>query len=146
MPYACANVRNAHNLLGCKGLAARHWEETTLSLLWGQLTGVTDSETCSWVVSMRWSEDMFSVLNKSSEDLVVANRIRDIIEKTLHSCLFLIKYLINSWNPLLIWYEIELYLKHTIENFFRILFCFDAITAFLLKTLLRHKSISLCLS
>jgi len=67
-----------------KGLASRYWEETLLALIGGQFTGVTEGEICGAVVSIRYSEDIVSIWNKNSDDMVVTDRIRDAMKKILH--------------------------------------------------------------
>jgi len=66
-----------------KGLASRYWEEIVLSMIGGQLTGIPDGEICGAVVSIRYSEDILGVWNRSSSDRELTERIRDAIKKVL---------------------------------------------------------------
>lgn len=66
-----------------KGLASRYWEEIVLAIL-GQQFPVPDGEICGAVISIRYSEDIVSVWNKTSNDRDITERIRDAIKKVLH--------------------------------------------------------------
>jgi len=66
-----------------KGLASRYWEEIVLAIL-GQQFPVPDGEICGAVISIRYSEDIVSVWNKTSNDRDITERIRDGIKKVLH--------------------------------------------------------------
>lgn len=66
-----------------KGLASRYWEEVILCLIGGQFTGVPDGEICGAVLSVRYSEDILAVWNKSATDRETIDRIRDIMKKVL---------------------------------------------------------------
>jgi len=66
-----------------KGLASRYWEEVILALLGGQFPGVPDGEVCGAVVSIRYSEDIVSVWNKTANDREIADRVRDAIKRIL---------------------------------------------------------------
>ena len=46
--------------------------------------GVPDSEICGAVVSIRFSEDIVSVWNKTANDREIADRVRDAIKRILH--------------------------------------------------------------
>lgn len=65
-----------------KGLASRYWEETLLALIGGQFPD--EGEICGAVVSIRYSEDIVSIWNKSADDRQVTERIRDAMKKILH--------------------------------------------------------------
>ena len=67
-----------------KGLASRYWEEVMLALLGGQFPGVPEGEVCGAVVSIRYSEDIVSVWNKTANDREIADRVRDAIKRILH--------------------------------------------------------------
>mmetsp|Transcript_28460 Transcript_28460/g.37924 ORF Transcript_28460/g.37924 Transcript_28460/m.37924 type:complete len:249 (-) Transcript_28460:115-861(-) len=66
-----------------KGLASRYWEEVILALIGGQFPGVPDGEICGAVVSIRYSEDIVSVWNKTANDREMTERLRDAIKKIL---------------------------------------------------------------
>lgn len=66
-----------------KGLASRYWEETILALIGGQFTGVPDGEICGAVVSIRYSEDILGIWNRTSSDRDITERIREAIKKIL---------------------------------------------------------------
>lgn len=66
-----------------KGLASRYWEEVILALIGGQFPGVPDGEVCGAVVSIRYSEDIVSVWNRSANDRDVTERLRDAIKRIL---------------------------------------------------------------
>jgi len=67
-----------------KGLASRYWEEVILALIGSQFTGIPDGEVCGAVVSIRYSEDIVSVWNKTANDRDVVERLRDAIKRILH--------------------------------------------------------------
>lgn len=66
-----------------KGLASRYWEEIILALIGCQFTGMNPEEICGAVVSIRHSEDIISVWNKTSSDLEITQRLRDHIKRIL---------------------------------------------------------------
>merc|ERR1711971_674941 len=66
-----------------KGLASRYWEEVILALIGGQFPGITDGEICGLVISIRYSEDILGIWNKSASDRDVVDRLRDAIKKVL---------------------------------------------------------------
>ena len=66
-----------------KGLASRYWEEVILALIGGQFTGVPETEICGVVVSIRHSEDILGIWNKTSSDSGLVERLRDAIKKVL---------------------------------------------------------------
>jgi len=66
-----------------KGLASRYWEEIMLALIGSQFLGIPDGEICGAVLSVRYSEDILGVWNKSSNDMDMVQRIRDGIKKIL---------------------------------------------------------------
>ena len=66
-----------------KGLASRYWEEIILALIGGQFSGVPDGEICGAVVSVRFSEDIIGIWNRTSNDRDLIDRIRDAIKKIL---------------------------------------------------------------
>merc|ERR1711971_271722 len=59
-----------------KGLASRYWEEVILALIGGQFPGITDGEICGLVISIRYSEDILGIWNKSASDRDVVDRLR----------------------------------------------------------------------
>lgn len=65
-----------------KGLASRYWEEVILALL-GQQFPAPDGEICGAVISIRYSEDIISIWNKTSSDRDTTDRLRDAIKKVL---------------------------------------------------------------
>ncbi len=67
-----------------KGLASRYWEEIILALIGCQFHGIPHGEVCGAVVSIRYSEDIVSVWNKTASDREVTERLRDCIKKILH--------------------------------------------------------------
>mmetsp|Transcript_24982 Transcript_24982/g.31457 ORF Transcript_24982/g.31457 Transcript_24982/m.31457 type:complete len:245 (+) Transcript_24982:106-840(+) len=66
-----------------KGLASRYWEEIVLGLVGCQFTGIPYNEVCGAVVSIRYSEDIVSVWNKTAHDREITERLRDCIKKIL---------------------------------------------------------------
>ena len=66
-----------------KGLASRYWEEIVLALIGGQFLGVPDGEICGAVVSIRYSEDILGIWNRTSTDRDITERLRDAIKKVL---------------------------------------------------------------
>jgi translation initiation factor 4E len=66
-----------------KGLSSRYWEEVILALIGGQFLGVPDGEICGAVLSIRYSEDILGVWNKSATERELIDRIRDAIKKVL---------------------------------------------------------------
>jgi translation initiation factor 4E len=66
-----------------KGLASRYWEEVVLALIGGQFSGVPEGEICGLVVSIRYSEDILGVWNKTASDRDMIERIHDAIKKVL---------------------------------------------------------------
>jgi len=66
-----------------KGLSSRYWEEVMLALIGGQFTGVTEGEVCGVVVSIRYSEDILAVWNKTATDREITERIREALRKIL---------------------------------------------------------------
>ena len=65
-----------------KGLASRYWEEVILAIL-GQQFPAPDGEVCGAVISIRYSEDIISIWNKTSSDRDTTDRLRDAIKKVL---------------------------------------------------------------
>lgn len=65
-----------------KGLASRYWEEVILALIGCQFTGMPANEVCGAVVSIRYSEDIVSVWNKTI-DRDITDRLRDGIKRIL---------------------------------------------------------------
>lgn len=65
-----------------KGLASRYWEEVILALIGCQFTGIPVNEVCGVVVSIRYSEDIVSVWNRTN-DREVTDRLRDGIKRIL---------------------------------------------------------------
>lgn len=66
-----------------KGLASRYWEEVILALIGGQFAGVPDGEICGLVVSIRYSEDILGIWNRTSSDREIVERLRDAIKRVL---------------------------------------------------------------
>jgi translation initiation factor 4E len=66
-----------------KGLASRYWEEIILALIGCQFTGVPVQELCGAVLSVRYSEDILGVWNRTAADRDKVERIRDSIKKIL---------------------------------------------------------------
>ena len=66
-----------------KGLASRYWEEIILAMIGGQFLGVPDGEVCGVVISIRYSEDILGIWNKTSTDRDITERLRDAIKKIL---------------------------------------------------------------
>lgn len=66
-----------------KGLASRYWEEIVLGLIGCQFQGIPYNEVCGAVVSIRYSEDIVSVWNKTANDREITERLRDCIKKIL---------------------------------------------------------------
>ena len=65
-----------------KGLSSRYWEEIILALIGGQF-GLPDGEVCGAVLSVRYSEDILGVWNKTANDREVVERLRDSIRRCL---------------------------------------------------------------
>lgn len=65
-----------------KGLSSRYWEEIILALIGGQF-GVPDGEVCGAVLSVRYSEDILGVWNKTANDREIVERLRDSIRRCL---------------------------------------------------------------
>ena len=54
-----------------------------LALIGGQFAGIPEGESCGVVVSIRYSEDMLGIWNKTSTDRELSERIREAIKKVL---------------------------------------------------------------
>lgn len=65
-----------------KGLASRYWEEVILALIGCQFTGIPANEVCGAVVSIRYSEDIVSIWNRTN-DREITERLRDGIKRIL---------------------------------------------------------------
>jgi len=65
-----------------KGLASRYWEEVILALIGCQFTGIPANEVCGAVVSIRYSEDIVSIWNKTN-DREITEKLRDGIKRIL---------------------------------------------------------------
>jgi translation initiation factor 4E len=66
-----------------KGLASRYWEEIILALIGHQFSAIPDGEICGAVLSVRYSEDILGVWNRTASDRDMVERIRDAIKKVL---------------------------------------------------------------
>jgi len=66
-----------------KGLASRYWEEVILALIGGQFPGIPDGEICGAVVSIRYSEDILGIWNRTANDRDIVERLRDAIKRVL---------------------------------------------------------------
>jgi translation initiation factor 4E len=66
-----------------KGLASRYWEEVVLALIGGQFPGIPDGEICGLVISIRYSEDILGIWNRSAGDRDMVDRLRDAVKKVL---------------------------------------------------------------
>lgn len=66
-----------------KGLASRYWEEIVLAMIGGQFLGVPDGEVCGAVISIRYSEDILGIWNRTAADRDITERLRDAIKKIL---------------------------------------------------------------
>ena len=66
-----------------KGLASRYWEEVILALIGGQFPGIPDGEICGLVISIRYSEDILGIWNRSAHDREMIDRLRDAIKRVL---------------------------------------------------------------
>eukprot|EP00339_Tiarina_fusa_P010393 CAMPEP_0117050264 /NCGR_PEP_ID=MMETSP0472-20121206/34700_1 /TAXON_ID=693140 ORGANISM="Tiarina fusus, Strain LIS" /NCGR_SAMPLE_ID=MMETSP0472 /ASSEMBLY_ACC=CAM_ASM_000603 /LENGTH=243 /DNA_ID=CAMNT_0004763971 /DNA_START=67 /DNA_END=798 /DNA_ORIENTATION=+ len=66
-----------------KGLASRYWEEVILAFIGAQFPGVPDGEICGLVLSIRYSEDILGIWNKTSTEKEIVDRIRDAIKRVL---------------------------------------------------------------
>jgi len=66
-----------------KGLASRYWEEVVLALIGGQFPGVPDGEICGLVISIRYSEDILGIWNRSAGDRDMVDRLREAVKKVL---------------------------------------------------------------
>lgn len=68
-----------------KGLASRYWEEIILALIGSQFVThpLTEGEVCGVVVSIRYSEDIVSVWNRTANDRDITDRLREVIKRVL---------------------------------------------------------------
>lgn len=66
-----------------KGLASRYWEEVVLAMIGGQFPGIPDGEICGLVISIRYSEDILGIWNRSAGDRDMVDRLRDAVKKVL---------------------------------------------------------------
>ena len=66
-----------------QGLSSRYWEEICFALIGGQFQGVPDGEVCGAVLSVRYSEDILGIWNKSANDREIVERLRDAIRRCL---------------------------------------------------------------
>jgi len=66
-----------------KGLASRYWEEIILALIGGQFPGVSSTEICGAVLSLRYSEDILAVWNHTAAEKEPVEKIRDAMRKIL---------------------------------------------------------------
>ncbi|KAH6573277.1 hypothetical protein BASA61_003751 [Batrachochytrium salamandrivorans] len=64
-----------------KGIASRYWEDLLLAIIGDQFD--VGDEICGVVVSIRHSEDIISLWNKSAEDGRTNLRIRDTLKRVL---------------------------------------------------------------
>ncbi|KAG2236391.1 hypothetical protein INT48_008373 [Thamnidium elegans] len=64
-----------------KGLASRYWESLVLAIIGDQFD--VNDEICGAVLSIRGSEDIISVWNKTSSNAKINLKIRDTIKKHL---------------------------------------------------------------
>ncbi|KAI8974317.1 translation initiation factor eIF 4e-like domain-containing protein [Pilobolus umbonatus] len=65
-----------------KGLADRYWESLVLAIIGDQFD--VNDEICGLVLSIRGSEDIISVWNKTASDGKIYLKIRDTIKKHLN--------------------------------------------------------------
>ncbi|KAI8967950.1 translation initiation factor eIF 4e-like domain-containing protein [Mycotypha africana] len=65
-----------------KGLASRYWESLVLAIIGDQFD--VEDEICGLVLSIRGSEDIISVWNKTSSNGKINLKIRDTIKKYLN--------------------------------------------------------------
>ena len=63
--------------------SSRYWEEITLALIGQQFLGVPDGEIVGAVLSVRYSEDILGIWNRSAGDRDYIEKIRDAIKKIL---------------------------------------------------------------
>ncbi|KTW32384.1 uncharacterized protein T551_00474 [Pneumocystis jirovecii RU7] len=66
-----------------KGVAVRYWEQLVMAIVGDQFWNIGD-ELCGAVLSIRNSEDLISVWNKSSDNGRVNLKIRDFIKQVLN--------------------------------------------------------------
>ncbi|KAG5438791.1 hypothetical protein PCANB_002511 [Pneumocystis canis] len=66
-----------------KGVAVRYWEQLVMAIVGDQFCNIGD-ELCGAVLSIRSSEDLISVWNKSSDNGRVNLKIRDLIKQVLN--------------------------------------------------------------
>lgn len=66
-----------------KGVAVRYWEDLVLAIVGDQFWNIGD-ELCGAVLSIRNSEDLISVWNKSADNGRVNLKIRDFIKQVLN--------------------------------------------------------------
>lgn len=66
-----------------KGLGSRYWEEVILALIGGQFPGIPDGEICGAVISIRYSEDILGIWNRTANDRDITERLRDAIKRVL---------------------------------------------------------------
>ncbi|KAL0274953.1 UNVERIFIED_CONTAM: hypothetical protein PYX00_002965 [Menopon gallinae] len=65
-----------------KGLASRCWENLVLAMLGEQF--MVGKEICGAVVSIRYTEDIISVWNRTASDTSTTGRIRDTLKRVLN--------------------------------------------------------------
>jgi len=54
-----------------------------LALIGGQFPGIPDGEICGLVISIRYSEDILGIWNRSANDREMVDRLRDAVKKVL---------------------------------------------------------------
>ena len=64
------------------GLASRYFEEILMAIVGNQVPGVLPDEICGVVISIRYSEDILGIWNKTA-DREVIGLLRDAIKKIL---------------------------------------------------------------
>jgi translation initiation factor 4E len=76
------NIRGGHWLMRLKkGLAARYWEELILAIIGEQFDA--GNEICGAVVSVRYSEDIIYLWNRTADKREMCDKIRDVIRRIL---------------------------------------------------------------
>jgi Eukaryotic initiation factor 4E len=78
----CSSTKIISFFLRISGLASRYFEEILLALIGNQVPGVTPDEICGVVISIRYSEDILGIWNKTA-DREVIGLLRDAIKKVL---------------------------------------------------------------
>lgn len=81
-----------------KGLASHLWEDVVLAIIGEQFD--VGHEICGAVVSVRNTEDIISIWNKTAENVEATNKIRSLSKLSYLSCLVYILFWFSTPNSL----------------------------------------------